>query len=64
MCVDMLVLDVCLAKFWASILSIVDICLLLVVQEFFLCVHLSSVRSREFYFAWGVIYYLFVLVCR
>ena len=35
--VDTLVLGVCLVIFCEDILSVVDICLLLVVQEFFLC---------------------------
>ena len=48
--VSILVLDVCLVKFCEDILSVVDICLHLVMQEFFLCtqvvfvlVHLFSV---------------------
>ena len=36
--VDTLVLGVCLVKFCEDNLSVVDICLFLVVQEFLLCI--------------------------
>ena len=50
--VGMLVLDVGIVRFCVDILSIVDICLLLVVQEFFLCNYVVS-----------VLVYLFLVEC-
>ena len=46
--VDILVLDVCLEKFCEDITSVVDICLLLVVQEFFLCTYVESLILHLF----------------
>ena len=61
--VGTLVSEVCLVKFCEDILSVVDIYLLLVVQEFFL--NLGSVCSCAFIF--GVapfITLLFIRVCK
>ena len=62
--VNTLVLGVCMVKFCEDIPSVVDICLLLVMQEFFLCRYLGSICSCALIFG-GVsfIYYLVVCPC-
>ena len=62
--VGTLVLDVCLGKFCEDILSVVDTFLLLVVQEFFLCIQVVSVLVHYFFGGVSFITLLFVRVCK
>ena len=62
--VDTLVLDVCLERFYVDILSIVDICLLLVVQKLFLCTLIVSVLVHLLSVGCNLLFCGLSFVCR